>query len=91
MTAKKKEKKKRNLTGFITWYAMVSYAIVSLFTYAISVWGSASNKFQNKALRFGFLEEVTSVTKMLEISDRRLWKSVTSFTDGPLVDLLQPL
>ena len=46
------------------------------------------DNFQDRAFRFGFLKDVTPVTKMLESSDRRLWKSVASSTGGPLVDLL---
>ena len=42
------------------------------------------------SVRFGFLEEVTPVACLLETSDRKLWKGITSSTESPLADLLPP-
>ena len=72
--------------------------IISLFTYGISVWGTATydkylsriDKFQKRAVRFGFLKEVTPVACLLEISDRKQWKGITSSTESPLADFLPP-
>ena len=57
--------------------------IIPIFTYGISVWGVASydkylskiDKFQKRAVRFGFLKEVSLVLSLLEASDNTLWKS----------------
>ena len=72
--------------------------VISRFTYqyGISVWGAAAYdkylsriyKFQERAVRFGFLKEVTPVACLLETSDRKLWKGITSSTENPLADLL---
>ena len=72
--------------------------IIPVFTYGISVWDVASydkclsqiDKFQKRAVRFGFLKEVSPVLSLLEASDNRLWKSKTTSTDSPLVYLLTP-
>ena len=41
-------------------------------------------------MRFGLLKEVSPVLSLLEASDNMLWKTITNFTEGPLVDLLPP-
>ena len=72
--------------------------IIPLFTYGISVWSVASydkylprvDKFQKRAVRFGFLKEATPMLSLLEASDNKLWKNVTNSAEGPLVDLLPP-
>ena len=72
--------------------------IIPVFTYGISVWDVACydkclsqiDKFQKRAVRFGFLKEVSPVLSLLEASDNRLWKSKTTSTDSPLVHLLPP-
>ena len=51
---------------------------------------SKIDKFQKRAVRFGFLKEVSPVLSLLEASDNKLWKSLTTSTEGPLVDLLPP-
>ena len=58
-------------------YYLFHSLIISLFTYGISVWGTATcdkylsgiDKFQKRAVRFGFLKEVTPVACLLETSD----------------------
>ena len=68
------------------------------FTYGISVWGVSSHdkylskidKFQERAVRFGFLKEAMPILSLVEASDNKLWKSVTNSTEGPLTDLLPP-
>ena len=70
--------------------------IIPLFTYGISVWSVASydkylskvDKFQRRAVRFGFLKEATPILSLLEASDNKLRKNVTNSAEGPLVDLL---
>ena len=72
--------------------------IIRLFTYGISLWSVASydkylskvDKFQKRAVRFGFLKEATPILSLLEASENKLWKNVTNSAKGPLVDLLQP-
>ena len=52
--------------------------IIPIFTYGISVWGLASydtylskiDKFQKRTVRFGFLEEFSTVLSLLEASLR---------------------
>ena len=41
-------------------------------------------------MRFGLLKEVSPVLSLLEASDNKLWKTITTSTEGPLVDLLPP-
>ena len=70
--------------------------IIPIFTYGISVWGVASydkylfkiDKFQKRTVRIGFLKEFSPVLSLLEALDHKLWKTITTFTEGPLVDLL---
>ena len=69
--------------------------IIPIFTYGISIWGVASydkylskiDKFQKRAVRFGFLEEVSPILSLLEASGNTSWKRLTTSTEGPLVDL----
>ena len=69
-----------------------------LCTYGISVWSVASydkylskvDKFQKRAVRFGFLKEARPILSVLEASDNKLWKSVKNSAEGPLVDFLPP-
>ena len=70
--------------------------IIPIFTYGISVRGVASydkylpkiDNFQKRTVRFGFLKEFSPVLSLLEASDNKLWKTITTSTEGPLVDLL---
>ena len=72
--------------------------IIPISTYGISVWSVASydkylpkiDKFQKRAVRFGFVKQVSPVLSLLETSDNKLWESITTSTEGPLVDLLPP-
>ena len=75
--------------GYNLDYLDITSFLTSLFTYSISVWGTA--KFQLKrAVRFGFPKEVTPVACLLEISYSKLWKGITSSTEIPLAGLLSP-
>ena len=51
---------------------------------------SKIDKFQKRADRFGFLKEFSPVLSLIEASYNRLWNSITTSTEGPLVDLLKP-
>ena len=72
--------------------------IITILLYGISVWGfgsydkylSKNDKFQKRAVRFGFLKEVSPVISPSEASDNKLWKNITTSTEGPLVDLTPP-
>ena len=63
--------------------------IIPLFTNGISVLGvvgydksvSKTDKFQGRAVRFGFLREATPVLSLLDVSDNTFWKSVTNSTE----------
>ena len=65
--------------------------IIPIFTYGISVWSVACydkhvskiDKFQKRAVRFGFLKNVSPLLSLLEASDNKLWKSITTSTEGP--------
>ena len=69
---------------------------MSLFKYAISVWGCACyskylsriDKLQNRAIRFGYLRNITPVKELIEASDTRLWENITSSPKHPLFHLL---
>ena len=54
------------------------------------VYLSKIDKFQKRAVRLGLLKEVSPVLSLLDASDSKLWKSITSSTEAPLVDLLPP-
>jgi len=72
--------------------------IITILTYGISVWGvgsydkylSKNDKFQKRAVRLGFPKEVSPVLSPLEASDNKLWKSITTSTEGRLIDLIPP-
>ena len=72
--------------------------IMSLFKYAISVWGCASyskylsriDKLQKRAVRFGYLRKITPVKELIETSDARLWENITNTPGNPLSHLLSP-
>ena len=63
--------------------------IIPLFTNGILVLGvvgydksvSKTDKFQGRAVRFGFLKEATPVLSLLDVSDNTFWKSVTNSTE----------
>lgn len=50
----------------------------------ISVAYSSPEKFQKRAVQFGFPEEVTPVVRFLEASGRRFWKGFTGSNKSPL-------
>ena len=57
--------------------------IIPFPTYGISVWGTASyneyffliDKFQKKAVCFGFLKKAMPVLSLLQASDNKLWRA----------------
>ena len=63
--------------------------IIPIFTNGISVLGvvgydksvSKTDKFQGRAVRFGFLKEATPVLSLLDVSDNTFWKSITNSTE----------
>jgi hypothetical protein len=71
--------------------------ILSIFTYAIEVWGVASyNKylshidtFFDRAFKFGYTKERYSISIILAEKDQKLWKKIKS-PDSPLFHLLPP-
>ena len=72
--------------------------IIPIFTYGISVWSAASydDKYLSKIDKFR-KEQFVLVSlrfwfplSLLESSDNKLWKNITTSTEGPLVDLLPP-
>ena len=72
--------------------------IITISTYGISVWDVASydkylskiDKFQKRAVRFGFLKEDSPVLSLLEASHNTFWKSISTSTEDPVQDLITP-
>ena len=70
--------------------------ILSLFYYAIEVWGSALqakyidkfNKFLNRAFRYGYTQNKYSMAKMIEERDRLLFNKVMHNPEHCLYELL---
>ena len=71
--------------------------ILSIFTYAIEVWGGAFynkylsriDKFLNRAFKLGYTKVCYSVLNILSEKDRQLWEKIKS-PDNPLHHLLPP-
>jgi hypothetical protein len=68
-----------------------------LFKYAISVWAGCAgfskylskiDKLQDRAVRFGYLNNVTPVKELIGTSDARLWENIISTSQHPLAYLL---
>ena len=72
--------------------------IVSLFFYAIEVWGGASqskylsriDKFFKRAVRYGYTTKVLTINNIINDRDMKLWKSITDNSNHCLFDLLPP-
>ena len=77
----------------VDWIACTIFSIcnLSIRFHELQQISCEDRQISRVSFRFGYLKEVTPVIKMLESSDRRLCKSVTSSTGGPLVDLLPPM
>ena len=75
---------------------MFDSLILSLFYYAIEVWGSALqakyidkfNKFLNRAFRYGYTQNKYSMAKMIEERDRLLFNKVMHNPEHCLYELL---
>ena len=71
--------------------------ILSIFTYAIEVWGGAFynkylsriDKFLNRAFKLGYTKVCYSVLNILSEKDRQLWEKIKS-PDNPHHHLLPP-
>ena len=71
--------------------------ILSIFTYAIEVWGGAFynkylsciDKFFNRVFKLGYTKECFSVLNILPEEDRQLWEKIKS-PNNPLHHLLPP-
>ena len=72
--------------------------IVSLFFYAIEVWGRAFqskylsriDKFFKRAVRYGYTTKVLTINNIINDRDMKLWKSITDNSNHCLFDLLPP-
>ena len=66
--------------------------ILSLFTYAIKVWGSALLKnidqFFKRARRYGYTTKEYEMSSLIEEKDRALFRKITKDTEHILYDLL---
>ena len=73
---------------------LFNFLIMSLFIYCIRVWGVAAyskylsqiNRLQKRALRFGYIQYVTSIKDR----DLSLWSSIVDNPSHPLQGLLPP-
>ena len=72
--------------------------IMSLFTYCIRVWGVAAyskylsqiDRLQKRALRFGYIQYITSIKQIIKDRDLSLWSGIVDNPSHPLQDLLPP-
>ena len=72
--------------------------IVSLFFYAIEVWGGAFqskylsriDKFFKRAVRYGYTTKVLTINNIINDRVMKLWKSITDNSNHCLFDLLPP-
>ena len=63
---------------------------MSLFTYCIRVWSvsfyikylSQIDRLQKNALRFGYIQCVTSIKQIIKDRDLSLWSRITRSKDG---------
>ena len=76
--------------------AFFNSLIMSLFLYAIEVWGSALecqylspiDKFCERAYKYGYLLNFTFIKDILRARDKLLWEQITKDCDHCLRDLL---
>ena len=72
--------------------------IVSLFFYAIEVWGGAFqskylsriDNFFKRAVRYGYTTKALTINDIINDRDMKLWKSITDNSNHCLYDLLPP-
>ena len=72
--------------------------IMSLFRYALPVWGCASystylvniEKLQNSAVKFGYVKYTTPINDLIESSDNTIWNNIKNNPGHPLAHLLPP-
>ena len=72
--------------------------IMSLFKYALPVWGCASystylvniDKLQNRAVKFGYLKYTIPINDLIESSDNTIWNNIKNNPGHPLAQLLPP-
>ena len=72
--------------------------MMSLFKYALPVWGCASystylvniDKLQNRAVKFGYLKYTTPINDLIESSDNTIWNNIKNNSGHPLAHLLPP-
>ena len=72
--------------------------IMSLFKYALPVWGCASyftylvniDKLQNRAVKFGYLKYTIPINDLIESSDNTIWNDIKNNRGHPLAHLLPP-
>ena len=84
--------------GICPHYLFRSLTIMSLLTYAVSVWGCAgysaylckTDKLQDRAVRFEYLKYTTPIKDLIKQSDARPWADIYSHNEYPL-DCLSPL
>ena len=71
---------------------------MSLFSYAIQVWGVACysrylfniDRIQKRTVKSGYIKYIVPLEELLEKSDKALWKKVMHNPVSPLHDLLSP-
>ena len=71
---------------------------MSLFAYAVSVWGCASysnylcsiDKIKDSAVRVWYLKYTTPTEDLIKQSDARLWADINFNSEQPLACLLPP-
>ena len=72
--------------------------IMSLFKYALPVWGCANystylvniDKLQNRAVKFGYLKHTVPIYDLIESSDNTIWNNIKNNPRHPLAHLLPP-
>ena len=73
---------------------------MSLFKYALPVWGCASfstylvniyiDKLQNRAVKFGYLKYTIPINDLIESLDNTIWNNIKNNPGHPLAHLLPP-
>ena len=89
---------KNNCYSIFDLHYLFKSLIMSLVTYCIRVWGVAAyskylsqiDRLQKRALRFGYIQYVTSIKQIIKDKDLSLWSSIVDNPSHPLQDLLPP-
>ena len=74
------------------------YNLNTIFMYAIRVWAVASkskylsqiDRLQRRALRFGYIQYVDPIERVIREKDMKMWNDIINVPKHPLFNLLPP-